>query len=166
MAEETAPTVGTEETNGQSAEAVKEFQAITSQEDFDKAIQARIARERGKFADYDDLRAKASKFAEWEDAQKTEAQKTQEALEAARKELAETKLLAARAEVAAAKGIPAHLLTGGTREELESAADALIAFRGEQEPQKLHVPHEGGSPDLALNGDGLESSLKRVLGIN
>ena len=131
MAEDTAHTTGTEETNGQSTEA-KEFQAITSQEDFDKAIQARIARERSKFSDYDELRAKAEKYAEWENAQKTEAQKAQERLEAAEKRAAELELKATRAEVAAAKGVPASLLTGSTQEELEAAADALIAFRGEQ----------------------------------
>lgn len=142
MTEQTAPTEGTEDTNGQGTEG-HEFKAITSQEELDKVIQARIARERGKFADYDELKAKAEKFAEWEDAQKTEAQKAQEALAAAQKELAETRLKAERAEVAAAKGVPVELLSGGTREELEAAAEALIKFRGQQADPRLHVPTEG-----------------------
>lgn len=146
MAEETAQTTGTEETNEQGTEAAKEFQAITSQEDFDKAIQARIARERGKFSDYDDLKAKAEKFAEWENAQKTEAQKAQERLEAAEKRAAELELKATRAEVAAAKGVPVELLSGGTQEELEAAADALIAFRGEQAKGPF-IPGQGKQPD-------------------
>lgn len=161
MSEQTAPTEGTEETNEQGAT----FEPIASQEALDKIVQARIARERKRFEDYDDLKAKADKYAEWENAQKTEAQKTQEALEAAQRELAETKLQVARAEVAAEKGIPANLLSGSTREELETSADALIAFRGEQEPPRLVVPSEGKSPDLALNGDGLESALKRAIGV-
>lgn len=144
MAEETAPTTGTEETNGQGNEAAKEFQAITSQEDFDKAIQARLARERAKFTDYDDLKAKADKFKEFEDAQKTEAQKAQERLDAAEKRAVELELKATRAEVAAAKGVPVELLSGGTQAELEAAADALIQFRGEQAPAgTLRVPNEG-----------------------
>jgi DNA repair exonuclease SbcCD ATPase subunit len=146
MADETAPTTGTEETNGQGTEG-KEFTAITSQEDFDKAIQARIARERAKIpTDYDDLKTKAAKFAEWEEAQKTEAQKAQERLDAAEKRASELELKVTRAEVAAAKGVPANLLTGSTQEELEASADALIAFKGEPQPQRLHIPNEGGSP--------------------
>lgn len=146
MAEETAPTAGTEETNGQSTEA-KEFQAITSQEDFDKAIQARIARERAKIpTDYDDLKAKAAKFAEWEEAQKTEAQKTEERLAAAEKRAVELELKATRAEVAAAKGVPVELLSGGSQEELEAAADALIAFRGDMAKGPV-IPGQGKQPE-------------------
>ena len=107
----------------------------------------------------------AQRLAEIEEAQKTEAQKAQERLEAAEKRAAELELRAARAEVAATKGVPANLLTGSTQEELEASADALLAFRGEQEPQKLIVPNEGKSSDLPLNSDGLELSLKQALGI-
>ena len=147
MSEQTAPTEGTEEANEQVTDASKEFQAITSQEDFDKAIQARLARERAKFNDYEDLKAKANKFAEFEESQKTEAQKTQERLEAAEKRAIELELKATRAEVAAAKGVPVELLSGGTREELEAAADALIQFRGEQVASgALRVPSEGKRP--------------------
>lgn len=147
MTEQTAPTTGTEETNGQSTDA-KEFQAITSQEDFDKAIQARIARERAKIpTDYDDLKAKAEKYAEWENSQKTEAQKLQEERDQATAELAAERAARVRAEVAASKGVPVELLSGSTQEELEAAADALIAFKGEQPPTGgLRVPNEGKRP--------------------
>ena len=148
VSEQTAPTTGTENTNEQQPEA-KEFQAITSQADFDTAIQARIARERAKFSDYDDLKAKAAKLVELEDAQKTEAQKAQERLDAAEKRAVELELKATRAEVAAAKGIPAELLTGSTREELEASAEALIKFKGDPQPQRLHIPNEGKSPTNA-----------------
>lgn len=143
MTEQTAPTTGTEETNGQGTEA-KEFQAITSQEDFDKAIQARIARERAKIpADYDDLKAKAEKFAEWENSQKSEAQRLQEERDKATADLASERAARIRAEVAATKGVPANLLSGSTQEELEASAEALIAFKGQQ--ANLHVASEGKS---------------------
>lgn len=89
----------------------------------------------------------AKRLAELEDAQKSEAQKQQEALEKAQRELAELTVAKTRAEVAAAKGVPAELLTGSTQEELEAAADALNAWRGEPAPQKLVIPNEGKSPD-------------------
>ena len=88
----------------------------------------------------------AKRLAELEDAQKTEAQKQQEALEKAQRELAELTVAKTRAEVAAAKGVPAELLTGSTQEELEARADDLIAWRGEPAPQKLIIPNEGKSP--------------------
>ena len=165
MSEQTNTTV-TGETNEQGAETAKEFQAITSQEDFDKAIQARIARERAKIpADYDELKAAAAELEKIRESQKTESEKAAERLAAAEKRAADLELRSIRAEVAAAKGVPAALLSGSTQEELEAAADALIAFRGEQEPSKLHVPNEGKQPAMALNGDGIESALKNALGI-
>lgn len=141
MSEQTAPTEGTEETNEQGTE----FEPIASQEALDKIIQARIARERKRFEDYDELKAKASKLAEFEEAQKTEAQKAQERLEAAEKRAAELESKATRAEVAAAKGVPAALLSGSTQEELEASADALIAFKGEQ-AKGLVLPNQGKTP--------------------
>lgn len=146
MAEETAQTTGTEETNGQSSEA-KEFQAITSQEDFDKAIQARIARERAKIpADYEDLKAKATEFEKWQESQKTEAQRLQEERDKATADLASERAARIRAEVAATKGIPANLLSGSTQEELEASADALIAFRGEVAKGPV-IPGQGRAPE-------------------
>ena len=109
-----------------------EFEAITSQDEFDRRLAARLDRERKKFADYDELRAKASKLAEIEEANKTEAEKALARAEAAEKRAAELETRTLKAEVAAAKGVPVNLLTGSTQEELEAAADALIAFRGEQ----------------------------------
>lgn len=73
-----------------------------------------------------------ARIKEFEDRDKSEAEKQQEALAAARAELAELTVAKTRAEVAAAKGVPANLLSGSTQEELEASADALIAFRGEQ----------------------------------
>jgi hypothetical protein len=131
MSEQTAPTTGTEETNSQGQEPVK-FEAITSQEDFDKAIQARIARERAKFADYNELKTAAVELEKIRESQKTEAQKAQERLDAAEKRAAELELRSIRAEVAATKGVPASLLSGSTQADLEASADALIAFRGDQ----------------------------------
>lgn len=154
MAEETTQTTGTEETNGQGlADAVKEFQAITSQEDFDKAIQARIARERAKIpADYDELKAAADELAKIKESQKTEAQKLQEERDKATAELASERAARIRAEVAATKGIPANLLSGSTQEELEASADALIAFRGDV-PKGPVIPGQGKSPNTSIAQD-------------
>ncbi len=109
----------------------------------------------------------AQRLAEIEESQKTEAQRAQERLDAAEKRAAELELRSIRAEVAAAKGVPVSLLSGTTQAEIEASADALIAFRGEQAPQHgvYTVTAAGQRPELALNGDGIESALKSALGI-
>lgn len=56
------------------------FVAPTNQEEFDRMVGARLARERAKFADYEDLKAKASKFDEVDAASKSELQKAQDAI--------------------------------------------------------------------------------------
>jgi hypothetical protein len=67
---------------------------------------------------------------EIEESQKTESQRLIERAEKAEAHAKEIEVRATRAEVAAAKGVPVSLVTGTTKEEMESAADALIAFRG------------------------------------
>lgn len=115
--------------NGGQGGGQAEFTPITSQDEFDKRLSERLARERSKFADYDDLKAKASKFDEQEQASKTELQKALERADAAEKAAAAHEQAALRATVAAAKGVPAAGLTGSTKEELEKSADELIAWR-------------------------------------
>ncbi|WP_193510475.1 hypothetical protein [Cryobacterium sp. BB736] len=156
MSEQTSTAVAGEQKDEQGKEEAKGFEAITSQEELDRIIQARVARERAKLpTDYDELKAAAAKLAEIEEANKTEAQKEAERRAELERENAELKVGKLRAEVAAAKGVPSSLLTGGTKEELEAAADALIEFRGEQpkaesEPEKQTyvIPDEGGIPAI------------------
>lgn len=88
-----------------------------------------------------------AKIKEFEDRDKSEAQKQQEALEKAQRELAELTAAKTRAEIANTKSIPADLLAGpasSAQEDLEAFADALIAFKGQ--PQRLVVPNEGKTP--------------------
>ena len=87
----------------------------------------------------------ARRLADIEEAQKTEAQKAQERVEAAEKRASELELRSLRAEVAAEKGVPVGLLSGSTKEALEAAADALIEFRGvqAQSPDGPIAPGEG-----------------------
>jgi hypothetical protein len=90
--------------------------------------------------------AAVKKLKEYEDRDKTDAEKQAEETETLRRENAELKSGVLRANVAAAKGIPVNLLSGSTQEELEASADALIAFRGSQTSNPLVVPKEGNSP--------------------
>lgn len=81
----------------------------------------------------DQAKANADKAREYDalkESEKTELQKAQDELARIQSELENTKGEALKNSVAAAKGVPAALLTGGTKEELEAAADALLAFKG------------------------------------
>ncbi|RLP74358.1 hypothetical protein D9V32_13500 [Mycetocola tolaasinivorans] len=136
------------------------------------------ARKWEKFAKENKARAEANEDAAQrlgalEEAQKSAEQKQQEALAAAQARVLELESKDLRATVAAEKSdpskgihVPAALLAGTTREELEASADALIAFRGEVPEPKMIVADEGKAPALALNGDGIEAAIKQALGIN
>lgn len=86
----------------------------------------------------------AAKLKEFEDRDKTDQEKADAALAEARAELAALTVAKTRAEVAAAKGVPAELLNGSTQAEFEASADALIAFKGQQSAAPV-VPTEGAS---------------------
>lgn len=105
-----------------------------TQADLDRIVGERLARERAKFAGYDDYKAKAEKYDAAQQADMTELQRAQAALDevkadrdAARIELTVAQHDALRARVAAAKGVPAHRISGDTEDELNADADAYLA---------------------------------------
>jgi hypothetical protein len=55
------------------------FRPVTSQEQFNRMVQERIARERQKYADYDELKKAAERLAEIEEANASELEKAQKA---------------------------------------------------------------------------------------
>lgn len=84
-----------------------DFQPIATQADLDRIIGARLARERERYADYDDLRVKAAKHDEALEAARTDQER---AVEAAKNEgrtealaAANTRLLSAEARALAAE---------------------------------------------------------------
>lgn len=86
---EKAKATGTESPDGTDAgkqsDGERTDERRFTQKELDATIRDRLARERGKYADYDDLKDKAQKYAEYEEAQKSELQKAQEAVEKANK---------------------------------------------------------------------------------
>ena len=149
------------------------FTAPTTQEEFNAMVADRIKRERAKYADYSDLKSKASKFDELAEAQKTETQRAIERAEAAERALADKSMEALRLSVIAKHGIPEEyqeFVTGADEAELNAKAEkvkSLIPAPTEQANtvRELMIPGEGRSPATALNGDGLEAALKAKLGI-
>lgn len=169
MAEETTTETTTTEKPGGDA-----FTAITSQDELNKLIGSRIASVKNQFADYDDLKAKAAKFDEVEQANKTELQKALDAAKAAEDKVAqaEAKTAAAelaveRADVAAAKGVPIAALAGcSTRDEMEKAADALIAWRGDKPKPKPDVKTlKSGAADDSPKPNGKAGAAAALRGL-
>jgi hypothetical protein len=79
-----------------------------------------------------ELREKAKRLDEIEEANKTELQKALDRAEAAEKAASSAESARLRASIAAKHGVPEALLTGSTEEALEEAATALLAFKGTQ----------------------------------
>ena len=100
-----------------------------TQADLDRILEQRLARERSKYADHDALKAKAEKYDELEQAQKTDAQKAAERQAELERTASENGLTAMRLEVALDKGLTAlqaKRLVGKTKDELAADADQLL----------------------------------------
>lgn len=130
--------------------------------DFDKDRAARLVanlREESKKAK-EELAAIRSKLSEKEDAEKTEYQRLTERAERAERELESTKTTLMVAEVAKEYGVPADLLSGSSREEIEARAKALAEFAGSLKKPAEDVPSKP-KPRL-IPGQGAEAITEDV----
>lgn len=159
--------------------AAKPFEAITSQDEFDRRLSARLAREREKFSDYDALKAKAEAHDQALEEAKTEQDK---AVDAARKEGETTATQAAdrkivRAEAKALAGTMAFrdpadavafLDLSKVKVDDNGDADAealkgLLAKLAEDKPYlvddgKSTSPRRGPKPDKSAGGGNSDTS--------
>lgn len=103
-----------------------------TQDEVNAIVGKRLAEEKGKYADYDVLKAKADKFDEAEEKNKTELEKATERANNLEVELTALKkadeVRTMRENVANETGIPVHLLTGATEDECKAQAEAIKAF--------------------------------------
>lgn len=106
-----------------------------------KALQAERERAKSEAQQRKDLETRLA------DMEKKIAETEQQAAASA-KESAEKALLVTKHEVATAKGVPAGLLVGNTRDELEAYADGLIEFQSGNPPTPAPDPSasSGGEP--------------------
>lgn len=125
-----AETVG-QVTNGTAPE-VLETQRTFTQAELNDIVQARLTREREKFADYDTLKEKAGKFDAAEEASKSELQKATERADKLQAQLTELEKKAAvetmRNKIASETGVPASLLTADTEEACKEQAAGILSF--------------------------------------
>lgn len=140
-----------------------------SQDELNRIIAARVSREREKFADYEDIKSKAAKFDEVEEASKSELEKALARAEAAESVVqrfeTQQQINSWKNDVAEKTGVPAAALSGATLEEIAAHASVLAPLI-KQPGKGPIVPNAGETPtQMALNGDGITDSLKRALNI-
>lgn len=124
-----------------------------TQEEVNAIVGKRLAEEKSKFADYDVLKAKAEKFDEAEEANKSELQKATERANNLESELNALKkadeVRVMRENVAKETGIPSNLLTGATEEECKAQAEAIKAYA---QPSGYPRVKDGGEMPKPNNG--------------
>ncbi|WP_138443526.1 hypothetical protein [Sinomonas susongensis] len=146
-ADPSAGTAGAGEANPTPSD---QFKPPASQEEFDRIIQERVARERKKFEGFDGFKAKAEQF----DALKAENETLAGKVQTFEAEKAQAKLVA---DVAKAKGVPASALRGTTKEELEAHADALAELL---KPAAPIIPNQERTPNHVTASEEREAARK------
>ncbi len=109
-----------------AAEGQQNNERTFTQAEMNAIISDRLSRERSKYADYDDLKAKAQQFDAAQEAGKTELQKANEKAAKLQEQL--DTLRDIRGKVAAATSVPAELLSGDTEEACTAQAQHLAGY--------------------------------------
>ena len=155
--------------------ADENFKAITTQEEFDSAIQSRLARERAsvtkQYADYDSLKEKAAKAEEdrkayaskaAEDAEKIKG--LQAALDEANGKIKGFETDALKAKIADEEGLPSALrsrLNGSTEDELRKDAKGLKEVLSAEKRRGL-PSYRNDEPDSTSKDAALKSVLAKL----
>jgi len=117
-----------------------------TQDEVNAIIADRLKRESSKYSDYESLRAKASKFDEMEEANKSELQKATEKADALQKKLDDltksNSVRDIRDKISSETGVPANLLSGDTEETCKAQAEAILKFA--QQPISYPSVKDGG----------------------
>jgi hypothetical protein len=142
---------------GTTAPASDEFKPITSQDDLNRVIADRVARERAKYADYKDVKAKAAKLDEIEQANKSEQEKFNERIAALEKENQTIRSEALRSRIQAKFSISDEdaelFLTGTDEDSLTRQAERLAARESDRKKKGNVAPKEGAATPSAGNDD-------------
>lgn len=119
--------MGTDNQNSQEQTQTEE--KTFTQAELDAVVKDRLKREREKYADYDAVKAKATKLDEIEAANKSELEKANEKAAKLEAELNGIKKAAElremREKIATENNIPANLLTGATEDECKAQVESI-----------------------------------------
>ena len=140
--------------NTENNQDVKQTEERTfTQAELNAIVQKRIGEVSAKYENFEELKAKAQKFDEIEEQSKTELQTATESADALQRELDGMKkadsVRKIREEVATELGVPANLLTGGTKEECEAQAQGILSFA---KPNAYPSVKDGGEVRSTTSG--------------
>ena len=140
--------------HGNEATTQETEQKTFTQDELNAIVNDRLGREKAKYSDYADLKAKAEKFDKLEEASKSELQKATEKATALQSELdalkRQAELRDIREKVAKKTGVTASLLTGDSEEACEAQAKAILEFAGAQ--KGYPAVKDGGEAGGNING--------------
>ena len=143
------------------------FTPITTQDDLNKVIADRVNRERAKFADYKDIKAKAARLDEIEAVNQSEAERFAQRIAALESENARIQSEALRSRIQAKHGISdedaALFLTGTDEETLTAQAKRLADREADRKKRGNIAPKEGGSADTKGTGGSDMREFTRAL---
>ncbi|VNT15792.1 gp39 [Streptococcus pneumoniae] len=144
---------------------MSEFKPITTQEEFDAAIKARLSREKEKYGDYDQLKSRVTELEEENVGLKSTIEANRQSKEDADKQLEKMKSQIAgyetaslRTRIALQHGLPYDLadrLQGTDEESFKADAERLAGYMKPKEsipPLKTNEPNLGDDKDAALKG--------------
>ena len=144
---------------------MSEFKPITTQEEFDAAIKARLSREKEKYADYDqikslveDLKKENVDLKSTIEANHQSKEDADKQLEVLQNQIAGHETASLRTRVALQHGLPYDLadrLQGTDEESFKADAERLAGFMKSKEsipPLKTNEPSLGDDKDAALKG--------------
>jgi hypothetical protein len=149
--------------NGGGGDGGNTWTPPASQEEFNRIITERIGRERSKYADYADLKNKATQFDQLTASQQTELQREQTARQAAEQTAQSASNELARAKAALKYKLADEdldLLGTGTPEEMDARAKRL-SERLTPRPADF----DGGARSTAPGGKDMNSLIRKAAGL-
>lgn len=159
---------------------MSEFKAITTQEELDSIVKARVAREREKFSDYEELKEQLANFEDLKkqladyEAKETTYQntindlKTRETeltsqVETLNGDLTKTRLQTAKQRIATEYGLPLDLaerLQGDDEEGFKADAERLASYLAPKQPTP---PLKSNEPAIADSKEANWAEMARNL---
>lgn len=149
---------------------MSEFTPITTQEEFDAAIKARLAREKEKFGDYDQLKSRVEELEKEKAGLQSALESSKQSADEYDKKIAEFESRVAgyetadlRTRIALQNGLPYDLadrLQGTDEESLRADAERLAGFL---KPSTKSAPIKDQEPIIGDKADASWLSMAREL---
>ena len=142
----------TKKTVEEQEKTAKEPEKTFTQDELNAIVADRLGREKSKYSDYEEVKAKAAKFDESQEATKSEIEKATEKANQLQAEIEQMKkaegIRAVRDSIASELNVPAELLLGEDEESCRAQAEAIQNYA--KKATYPNIPNgTGGTPTLS-----------------